>query len=312
MSFSKEVKEELSKIPFKTLHTQMSELEALLRLSSEVNISSGGLKVAFQTVSASTARRFLSLLKNYIKCEVSLISKNVNRLNQNNIYYVNIDSMADAVIEEFGLLTQSKNKEEILSDIDNKSSYLRGAFLARGSVNSPQKSNYHLEIYTSNSEEAVFIQQVMNTFDLNAKITKRRDNYVIYIKEIDAIKDFLRIIGASNVVFKIEETLIKKAVSVSITRQMNIEGANDQKTLNAAQEQIGYIRYLEYNYPLEKLDGKLLLIMKVRKMHPEASLNELILILNDKYGEAITKSGLNHRFRKIKEIALAHEALKKG
>ena len=307
MSFCHEVKEELCKLPLEDALSQMAELEAMLRLSSEVIVSNGNVEVSFQTSFAQICSRFLNLLKNYIKCEVTLASKKVNKLNQSNIYYVNIDSMSEALIEEFGLLSDSNNRDNILISENTKKAYLRGAFLTRGSVNSPIKSNYHLEMYTTNEKEAVFIQQLMNSYSLNAKITKRRESLVIYMKELQSIKDFLRIIGTSLAVFKIEEAQIEREVSANITRQINIEGANDQKTLNAAKEQINNIRYLEYNYPLEKLDGKILLIMKVRKQNPEASLNEMITILKEEYGEIITKSGLNHRLRKIKELALELE-----
>lgn len=307
MSFSHEIKDELCQLPLTDLLSQMAELEGLLRFSSEVLLSIGNISVSFQSANAQISRRFLSLVKNYIKCDITLLSKKENKLNHTNMYYVNIDSMADVLIEEFGLLTSSKNKEDIMNNLEARKSYLRGAFLAKGSVNSPKNSNYHLEIYTSNELDAVFLQAVMNSFDLNAKITKRRDNLVIYIKEIQAIKDFLRIIGVSSGVFKIEEAQIEREVKANIKRQINIEEANDQKTLNAAQMQIKYIRTIEYNYPLEELDGKILLIMKVRKKHPEASLNEMIEILHNEYDENITKSGLNHRFRKIKELALMIE-----
>ncbi len=311
MSYAREVKEELCTINNSDNHCQMAELEALIRLNSEIIISNGTKIVSFSSSSAIVSKRFLTLLKEYIKCEVSLVSKKVNKRNQSNVYYVNVLSMSELLMEEFGLLSDSKNKEDIFSRECCKASYLRGAFLAKGSVNDPSKSDYHLEMYTGNEKEALFIQRVMNSFDLNAKIVKRRTDLVIYLKDIQSIKDFLRVIGTSKMVFKLEEIQINRSVSSSVARIINIEGANDQKTLSAAKDQIRNIRYLEYNYPLEKLDSKILLIMKVRKENPEASFNELIDILNDRYGEQITKSGLNHRFRKIKEIAKAHEDARK-
>lgn len=311
MSFSTDVKDELSQLKMESAEAQMYELEAMLRLSSEITIEQSGIGVSFQTTNALVAKRFLALLKSYIQCDVDIASKKVNKLNQTNMYYIAIKTMSEAVIEEFGLLTNSKNHSDIESDDLFITSYLRGAFLVKGSVNSPASSNYHLEIYTTSADESVFIQGLMNHFDLDAKITKRRDSYVIYIKSIDAIKDLLRIMGSVEQAFKIEESQIEREISTNIQRKLNIEVANDAKAMGAANEQLKYIRYLEYNYPLEKLDGRLLLIMKVRKQNPEASLNELIEILNNKYGENITKSGLNHRLRKIKEIAISHEEQKK-
>lgn len=304
MSYSSDVKDEISALPLKNLIEQMYELEGMLRLASEIIIEADGIKISFQTANANVARRFLNLLKNYIKCDISIASKKVNRLNQNNIYYININSMSDALLEEFGLLTNSPNTDEIVSSSETIAAYLRGAFLVKGSVNSPSSSNYHLEIYTTSSEESVFIQALMNHFDLNAKITKRRDNYIIYMKALESIKDFLRIIGSVQAVFKLEEAQIERELHSNVQRKLNIEVANDSKALKSAQEQLRYIRYIEYNYQLEKLDGRLLLIMKVRKQNPEASLNELIDILKNEYGEIITKSGLNHRLQRLKEIAV--------
>lgn len=304
MSYSSDVKDEISALPLKNLIEQMYELEGMLRLASEIIIEADGIKISFQTANANVARRFLNLLKNYIKCDISIASKKVNRLNQNNIYYININSMSDALLEEFGLLTNSPNTDEIVSSSETIAAYLRGAFLVKGSVNSPSSSNYHLEIYTTSSEESVFIQALMNHFDLNAKITKRRDNYIIYMKALESIKDFLRIIGSVQAVFMLEEAQIERELHSNVQRKLNIEVANDSKALKSAQEQLKYIRYIEYNYQLEKLDGRLLLIMKVRKQNPEASLNELIDILKNEHGEIITKSGLNHRLQRLKEIAV--------
>ncbi len=303
MSFSSDVKDEISQLPLKNLIHQMYELEGMLRLSSEIIIESQALKISFQTTNANVARRFLQLLKNYVKAEVEIVSKKVNRLNQNNIYYININSMSDALLDEFGLLTTSPNQDEILSQDENINAYLRGAFLVKGSVNSPDSSNYHLEVYTTSGDDAIFIQALMNHYDLNAKITKRRDSYVVYMKALESIKDFLRIIGSVTSAFKLEEAQIERELHSNVQRKLNIEVANDSKALKSAGEQLKYIRYLEYNYPLEKLDGRLLLIMKVRKQNPEASLNELIEILKNEHDEVITKSGLNHRLNRIKEIA---------
>jgi DNA-binding protein WhiA len=109
-----------------------------------------------------------------------------------------------------------------------------------------------------------------------------------------------------------ENVVIKRTLSANINRLMNIDVANQQKTNASAKEQLKYIKYLEYNYPLEKLDPKLLMVMKVRKENPEASLLEMVDIINSTFDEDITKSGLNHRLRKIKEIAIDFEERKKG
>ena len=248
MSFSSNVKDELCQLKLSNLEIQMVELEAMLRLSSEITINVNGIGVQFQTTNPLVAKRLLALLKNYIKCDVDIASKKVNRLNQNNTYMINIKTMSDAIIEEFGLLTNSKNQSVISDNEEFRSAYLRGSFLVKGSVNSPESSNYHLEISTTNADESIFIQSLMNSYDLDAKIIKRRNLFVVYIKSIETIKDFLRIVGSQDQAFLIEESQIVREISTNIQRKINIEVANDAKSLNAAQEQLKYIRYLEYNY----------------------------------------------------------------
>ena len=175
-------------------------------------------------------------------------------------------------------------------------------------MNDPNTSNYHLEITTDKEVEALFLQRLMNQYNINARITKRRNHLIVYIKGKDYIVEFLRRIGANVTMNEFENAIIKRELSANANRVINIEVANQQKTNRSAVEQMRVITFLEHNYPLEKLDPKLLMIMKVRKEHPEASLNELVDVINQIYNDQITKSGLNHRFRRLKEIALDYKA----
>lgn len=312
MSYASHVKEELANISELSSSGKMALLEALLRLNGEIQIGHGELGVSFTSSNAAVSRTFLALVKELYKCDVELIQKDTNYLKKLKQYIVRITSQSETIVEEFSLMSNiSPNREEILNNEQAMSAYLRGAFLARGSVNDPKTSAYHLEIVTSNEIEAIFIQRLMNYFNLNAKITKRRKDLVVYLKDVQMIKDFLRIIGTVKAVFELEDIIIKRVFASDINRAMNCELANETKTMDAANEQLKYIRYLEYHYPLDKLDSKILMIMKVRKDNPEASFQDLIKIIEDVYGEQITKSGINHRFRKIKEIAIEHAKLRK-
>lgn len=184
--------------------------------------------------------------------------------------------------------------------------YLAGLFVARGSVNDPNTTKYHFEMPISNSKKAVFALNLINQEPFNAKIIKRHAKYVIYIKDAEKIVDILRILGALNQAFNYEDIRIQRDFNNSLNRVINCEVANEQKAFVAAREQLKYIKYLEYNYPLETLDIKIITLMKVRKDNPEATLNELIDIIQNKYGENLSKSGLYHRFEKIKKIAEEH------
>ena len=303
MSFASYCKDEASMIKGLPKHCQMAELEALVRLNSEIVLRGGKIMLTFSTSNSHVASCFMKMVKELYNVKTTLLTKEIERFDKRQVYEVSIEDEADVLVKEMDLFNDvSKNHIKYEENECCKKSYLRGAFLARGSVNDPAKSAYHLEIATRSNDEAIYIQHLMNTFDLNAKMSKRRNDLIIYVKEVSKIADFLRIIGISQMVFKFEEIQVQREFKNDLNRKVNSEIANEIKTMSAAKAQLLNIQYLEYNYPLEKMDPKILLIMKVRKEKPGASFKELIDILNNDYDEKITKSGLNHRFRKIKEM----------
>lgn len=304
MSFASDCKDEASTIKDMPGQCKMASLEAMLRLNSEIVRTNGHFIITFLSANSHVAVYFMRLIKDLYDAQMELLTKEATKFLKKKTYEVVINSQCETIINDMNLfLNESPNHLDYESRECCKKSYLRGAFLARGSVNDPARSDYHLEIATRNNIEAIYIQRLMNSFDLNAKISKRRNDIIIYIKEIASITDFLRIIGVSQMVFKLEELQIQREFKNDLNRKVNSEIANGFKTLDAANQQLANIQCLEYNYPLEKMDPKILLIMKVRKDHPDSSFKELLEILNNDYGENITKSGLNHRFRKIKEMA---------
>ena len=182
--------------------------------------------------------------------------------------------------------------------------YLRGVFLSSGSINDPKTSRYHLEFLINNSEEVVFIQKLLNSYSLNAKLLSRDKGFMLYIKEADKISDFLRIIGASKAVLYYEEVRVFRDAKNKTNRLNNCEQANMDRVLQTAMEQLNYIKILEDNLAVELLDDKTKEALEYRKRYQEASLKELSEIISLETGKKITKSGLNHRFRKIKDLAL--------
>ena len=304
MSFSNDCKTEIAKVELNNSLDILSELEAMLRLSGELIIRDGQFTISFESANAMVAARFLDFVKKEYNAKTSLLTHKVKKLNQGLHYQVVLDSEAQTIISEMNLLSESNNRDQILSSDNAKSSYLRGAFLAHGSINDPKNGDYHTEIVTTSQDEALFIQKVMNEYELNAKIVKRRNDFVIYIKDVESISDFLRIIGASKNAFILDELVIKREYKASLTRQMNAEIANEMKTLSAAKKQIEYINTIQYNVSdLNKIDSSILLVMKLRLDNPEASFKELLEILERDYDIKMTKSGLNHKFIKIKEMA---------
>jgi DNA-binding protein WhiA len=306
LSFAKIVKEELAQLHL-TKQEEMAELSALIQLNTELSIENHQRTLWFKSNNPTVARRFLSLLKALYPVDNTLMTKKQGNFNKGYQIQLGVQQELDAIISEHDILSDQSSSDMLTQSDETKQAYLRGAFLASGSVNDPKTAEYHLEIYSENSETILFIQRLMNEFELNAKITKRRNGYICYLKDATKIEDFLRYIGASTTVFEFEDLRIKRDFNNSINRVLNCEIANEKKTLDAAEEILKHIKVVEkYKY---HLSDKLKKAISIRKQYPDVSLKELIEYYEQTYHEKITKSGLNHRFNKIKEIS---EEIRRG
>lgn len=296
MSFSSDVKNDLLRIN----EYNMSELKAMLDFSSEVTFGKE-IKVTFSSNNLGVTRRFISLVKSdYPSMSFELLSRVINRLDNRTIYSCEVDLITSKMlVEDYNLLLSNDFELEEESD---KIAYLRGAFLVKGSVNDPGSRSSHLEISSVSENNILYIQKLLNSFEFDARISKRKNNLIVYLKKKQSIGDFLYLIGVSTEMEYYENTIITKEIAATAKRTINLDVANQNKTNKASIEQLKTIEYLEYNYPLEKLDSKLLMVMKVRKENRESSLQELLDIIHEEYDPYLTKSGLNHRFRKLKEI----------
>lgn len=309
MSFAKTVKEELVTVPVE-LDEQLAEFSAFINLNGEFHIENKKKMLDFKTNNPTVAKRFLQLVRSLYQAETSLITQKLNKLNQRNAIIIRIQSKVEDIVNEHGLLESPIENEELTTaSPDSKKAFLRAAFLTGGSVNHPKTAEYHLEIYTRDPEQAVFLQSIMNSFDLNAKITKRRQGFICYLKDAVGISDFLQVVGAQNSVFHFEDIRIKRDFNNSINRVMNMEIANEKKAIVAANEQLRDIELVETYVPNSQIDAKSKQVIELRKMYPEASLKELVELFEETYHDHISKSGLNHRLVKIKQMA--HE-IKEG
>lgn len=306
MSFAKIVKEELSQLNTSN-EEQLAELSAMFDLASELSISNHEQTLWFKSNNPTVSRRFLTMLKRQYKIENTLLTKKQGNFKKGYQIALGVKESLEQIKFEHGIFNEDDQSDLLTQSPETKLSYLRGAFLTSGSVNDPKTAEYHLEIYGDNSDVILKIQQLMNQFDLNAKITKRRKGFIVYLKDASNIEDFLRLIGASDTVFEYEDIRIKRDFNNSINRILNCEIANEKKTIVAANQQIKDIELiLKYRVPLNE---KLQQVVDLRLQNPDASLNELIESFEATYQETITKSGLNHRFKKLSEIALG---LKEG
>ncbi len=296
MSFSSDVKNDLLRIE----ELNQAELKAMLDFSSEVTFGKE-IKVIFSCNNLGVTRRFISLVKaEYPGMSFELLSRVINRLDNRTIYSCEMDLITSKMlVEDYNLLLSNDNNIEEEQD---RIAYLRGAFLVKGSVNDPKSKTSHLEISSNSENNILNLQRILNDFEFDARISKRKNNLIVYLKKKQSIGDFLYLIGVSQSMEYYENTIITKEIVATAKRTINLDVANQNKTNKAAIEQLKTIEYLEYNYPLEKMDSKLLMVMKVRKENKESSLNELLDIIHEEYDPYLTKSGLNHRFRRLKEL----------
>lgn len=315
MTFSGKAKNELSRLEVNSKCCAVAELSAIIRMSGSIQISGfNTVNLTFTTENAAIARRIFSILKGMYNAKTEVRVRRNKHLKKNNSYLivVNDESVSEKIINDVGFILEGSSifnpnysiPKNIIKDRCCKRAYIRGAFLGGGSVSNPERT-YHLEFVTGNEEHANDLSNLINEFGLNSKIVMRKEIYVIYLKEANQIVDVLNIIGAHQALLKLEDVRVLKDVRNNINRLVNCETANLSKTINASLNQTENIMYIDKKVGINKLPIKLREIAEIRLSNRELSLKEIGELLNPPVG----KSGVNHRFRKIEEIA---EDLKKG
>jgi DNA-binding protein WhiA len=304
MSFASETKKELTNLEIKPCCTQ-AELSALIRMNGSMSFSSRKLIVDIQTENAAIARRIYTLIKKSYDVPVELLVRKKMRLKKNNVYIVRLSQRAKEILEDMKILGEGFTFiHDIASDLVKKKcckrSYLRGAFLAGGSVNNPETSSYHLEVASLYKEHNDSLCELMNKFGLNSKTLERKKGYITYLKEAEKITEYLNIIGAVNALLRFEDVRIVRDMRNSVNRLVNCETANLNKTIGASIRQVENIRYINDSVGLHILPEKLREIAELRLHYTDVTLKELGEMVS---GGTISKSGINHRLRKIDEIA---------
>lgn len=303
MSYASEVKKELTGLQVH-LDNAKAELMALIRMNGSLGIANRNMILNVQTESPAIARRIYSLLKQFYQVESEIVVRRKMKLKKNNQYVVRLRYHVQEILSDLGILEGFQIKEKVpmalLKDDLMIRSYLRGAFLAGGSVNNPETSRYHLEIYSLYEEHNEMIAQMINRYRLNARTTARRSGYIVYLKEAEKIAEFLQLIGATNGMLKFENIRIVRDMRNSVNRLVNCENANMDKVANASNRQIENIRLIDSMVGLDSLPEKLRAIAETRLAHQEVSLKELGVLVP---GGPISKSGVNHRLRKLNAYA---------
>ncbi|MCM3130683.1 MULTISPECIES: DNA-binding protein WhiA [unclassified Paenibacillus] len=303
MSFAAQTKKELTMIESEPC-CEKAELSALIRMLGAVQLSNKKVILDVSTENAAIARRIYSLLKKHFQVHTELLVRKKMRLKKNNVYIVRIPARVQEILKELHIVSEGFMftpgiEEEVIRKNCCKRAYLRGAFMAGGSVNNPEGSSYHLEIASMYEEHCQALVDLANEFNLNARCIERKKGFIFYIKEGEKIIEMLSIIGAHQALFKFEDVRIMRDMRNSVNRIVNCETANLNKTIGAAVRQIENIKFLDKEVGLDTLPDKLREVAEVRLAHPDINLKEVGELLKG----TVSKSGVNHRLRKIDEMA---------
>jgi DNA-binding protein WhiA len=305
ISFSREVKEEVVFNDF-DICCSKAMLSAMIKVNGTLSLNQKGLSLTIRTENAKIASKIHKMLKEIYQPDIEFLVSRKMKLKKNNIYILKV-TKAREILDDLSLMSGIGFNDEpdtkLIQKECCKRAYLAGLFLSSGSVNNPETSNYHLELSVNEEKHAVCIKELMNQFELHAKIIKRRNKYVIYLKSSEKIGDFLRAIGASQSVMSFEGTRIDRSMSNIVNRWNNCDIANEIKTLTTANKQVEDIQVIEMFLGLEMLDEKTRRVANVRLKYPELSLLELSKVYFEETGERISKSGLHHRLKKLSDEA---------
>jgi DNA-binding protein WhiA len=303
MSFASEMKNELTRIEVDTC-CMKSELSALIKMNGALSHFNGEWIINIQTENAAIARRIFSLIRNLYGVEIELLVRRKMKLKKNNVYISRIKKDSRKLLEDLDIMKDGVLSHEISDSVKEKEccirSYLRGAFLAGGSVNNPETSAYHLEIFSLYEEHAQSLTELMNGYQLNAKFIERKRGYITYLKEAEKIAEFLSLIGGYQALLKFEDIRIVRDMRNSVNRLVNCETANLNKTISAAMRQVENIQFIDEEIGLDELPERLREIARLRVEHQDVSLKELGEMMST---GVISKSGVNHRLRKLDKIA---------
>ena len=300
MSFTSNIKNEISSIEYGESE-KMAELSAILNIGVKIYDD----KFEIYTENISVARRIYLLIKEIYHVEIDM-DTGYNSLRGNKLVLLSVHDKIDLILSD---LCIQKNNERIyvpdnylVDEEHDKQAYLRGVFMMCGSINDPKTSRYHLEFVISNEDTANYVNNLLNEFYFNSKVIKRDKNYMVYIKESEKISDFIKLLNARTSLFYYEDIRIYRDHKNMTNRLNNCEQANVDKMIQASSEQLELIRKLRETRDFDLLEQGIKDICIYKEKYPESSMAELAEIISTETERPITKSGINHRFRKIKEM----------
>lgn len=285
---------------------QRAELSALVRMNGSIQFKEKRLLLDVITENPATARHIFSLMKELYGVQPEVYLRRKVRLKKNNVYVIRVAKDVESILHHLGIVKSgglarvTGIQSTVIKKACCKKSYLRGAFLSGGSVNHPESASYHMEIVSTYHDHGTSLCKLMNHFHLHARMIERKKGFVVYIKEGDKIGEFLNIIGAHPSLLRFEDSRILKDMRNSVNRLVNCETANLNRTIQAAMKQVENIELIQERLGLSHLPKSLREVAEIRLQYPEMNLAELGQLIPS---QKISKSAINHRLRKIEEIA---------
>ena len=291
MTFTTRIKEEISKESCNILEAEKI-LAAFIRYNAKVDE-----EIIITLENCSVTRYIYKLIKETFNVSAQIIVRNQKRFRIKQIYILIINEKIDFIKQALNL-----NFDMVLDNNEEKIAFIKGAFLATGSISNPSTSGYHLEFILNNKKDAQYLCKLLNDFSLKAKVVKRGYKYITYLKSGESISDLIKMFKATNSLFEFEDVRIYRDHKNMVNRLNNCEIANQEKIISNGLKQVEDINFLIDNDLLGLLDEKTQVVANYRVKYPESSYQELAQIISVETDYKIGKSGINHNFRKIREL----------
>lgn len=303
MSYTTKIKTEILNLSIEK-STIIAELAAFIKNNGEIKKD----KFSLSTENVDIANNISEKIMRIYNVSPKIEEKTNANFTKKTLYTIIVDKKKNEILQDLGIVDKNNKIIEqtpkyLINSKEETKAYIRGVFLTAGSINDPKTSRYHMEVLIDNPKEAVFYQQLLNEYELNSKILTRDKGYMVYLKEAEKISDYIKILGASTQVLYFENIRIYREQKNNTNRLNNCEQANTDKIIQTATIQLEHIRTIEENLSVNLLDDKTKEALTYRKKYPDSSLKELAEIISLETNNKISKPGLNHRFRKIKELA---------
>lgn len=310
-SFTREVKEELCSNEYPSQNRLRALLAAYIRINGSLVFRDKKSYLSLSSENAKISAFIYKTLNDIYKSDARLIYETKTNLGKNRIYTIEIQEASETILEDLDIsFLEGKISKNIVRNDDTISGYLAGAFLASGSVNSPATSNYHLEIALNSENYAKWLSKLFSKYhnsDIEPKITKRREQFVIYFKKSDQISNFLIMIGAVTSCLEFEEARMNRDLVNSANRLTNMDTANMKKIYETGLRQVEEIKVIDKAVGIENIENnKIRLLCSLRLENESASLTDLAVLMSERMGKDITKSNINHLFRSIHEMYLRY------